>query len=202
MATAGLFSFAPVIGLLFPCSPPAIAFFVIAIVVDSVNREVVRWPASNITKKVIERGIQDLYSTPTIERVFMIFLVVAALKHRVKDVVFWSAAHAVYLSFFYIRICDETTTRFYLSTPNVDCSGNMLRPANANAKPYNVVVAATTNRSYSGQPAKCLTSELRCNGMELYNFISHFVTSNNNLVRVGMLLTSRTRTISQENNRG
>lgn len=85
-------SWSLICSLLFGGSPPAIRWFVIAIVVGiAINRMLGRRPATHISDKVpkVIPTFADFYSAPTIVLELSPFGVIAARLHRTPYLIFW-----------------------------------------------------------------------------------------------------------------
>lgn len=83
--------------LLFMCRPSAIARFVIAIVVDSLNRQLT-WSTPHVSEErseAVAPAIADLNSARSIVTKLRAFRVVAALNHRVPHMIFNSRTQSM-----------------------------------------------------------------------------------------------------------
>ena len=169
--------------LLCPRSPTTIASFIMSIIVNPINRVFPIWSVTNVIKKITKRSIKNLYSSAAITVIVFVGRVAATFNHGSVCNIFSCSASAVYVSFFSVRVHDKTSTRRNTAGTQGGNNSNFLGSANTYTKPLDIPSFAPSNGRNSSKPAKSLTQYIFCVFMKWYNFVCHFVTSNNMMNR-------------------
>ena len=169
----------PIVRLFVRICPSAIFWFVVAVIINPIQRIAAPWALSHVFNKRfngVQPTLAHCYPSAAIASVTRIALVRASRNHSVPRFVFGRSANTVFGS----RLATPATT-----LPGDQATGGygLFIPACASTKPHRML-AFVTSESENGQAHKPLAHQVVSNCLRNgYNPVSHFCTSIADLVR-------------------
>lgn len=146
-----------------PGCPSAIAWFVVSVVVDTIQCQVWTWTMPHILKEVFEvisPSFTDFNSTSSVVHVVLVSVAVATIKHGLPYIVFGNVGLPMLISNLSKRGLAGTSTTFRKALSQIPCGKDLYHSAFAAAFPKCCSTVTTALRGYSRQFPKYLSCDV------------------------------------------
>jgi len=160
-----------------------------------------RWPVTHVgikSRKGIIPSLTNDNAALAVQVKAFVARVIAPVFHIGPYFIYGRATHHVSPARIDDGFSKQTSARFDIAGGELANSYGRVSSALTYAEPLNLIGCGSLNWSYRCESVKRHSANIFSVLVQIgYNFISHFVTSNNNVIRGGVLPTSRTRILTQ-----
>jgi len=185
LATFALKPFSSVKGLLSRCSPAAILWMIVTIIIYSIQ-SLAFWALTHVSKKVlkIKPSIADGYSAILVRCFAVIAFIKASLHHGSPRPICATGRGFFPKPMSVFKVCDTTmfiikaTARLYMTAFNISCRNIFRLPADTQAFPSSTTSYYISSKFNNGKPIECLSCKIRSFCHDIFSFVFTFRCDN------------------------